>query len=271
MRIPNFNSEEGSILYSDTVGKMIAPRVGEQLLDHLRPILTARPAAHVLELGCGPGTVTIPMARLCPSASVLAVDSSAAMVRLCQEAVMRAKLTNVEVRVMNANQVDFAPDAFDLVVCNLAFPFFSRPDESIAAVYDILRRGGEAWFSVPGRETWAEFFAVAEQVLGDAVHMARPFLAKFSQAERLPEALSQAGFTVSETRLKLPFHFRDGQSVLAFFARLFQLLDHAPPAVREGLAGAIDEARPDGFTMHYEAVILRGIRTEARTESRTEP
>ncbi|MCL6517951.1 class I SAM-dependent methyltransferase [Alicyclobacillus sp.] len=260
MRIPNFNTEEGSILYSDTVGRQIAPRVGEQLFQSLRPTLDNRPNARILDLGCGPGTLTLPIARLYPEASILATDASPAMIQLCQSAAAREGLNNIEARVMNANHMDLDPNSFHLVVCNLAFPFFARPDESVAALREVLHPDGEVWFSVPGRETWAEFFAIAERVMGDAVRVAKPFLAKFTQSEHLPGSLRTAGFTVEERRVKLPFHFSDGPSVLSFFGQLFHLLDYAPEVLREELARAIESAAPDGFTMHYEAVILRGIR-----------
>lgn len=68
MRIPNFNTTEGSRLYQNTVGQQIAPRVADLLLAHIKRQLgsDAQARRDILELGCGPGTLTVPLAQTYP-------------------------------------------------------------------------------------------------------------------------------------------------------------------------------------------------------------
>ena len=129
------------------------------------------------------------------------------------------------------------------------------------ALHDALRPDGVTLLTVPGRTTWSEFFSVAEDVMGNMVSMARPFLMKFTQAEALSDALRDAGFAdITETSWEITFTFSAGVDVLAFFGELFHLLEYSPPAMRAELAATIDSRFPDGFTMHYEARMVRARR-----------
>ncbi len=49
---------------------------------------------HVLDLGCGPGDIPIRLARAVPGCRITAVDASAPMIRLAEEAVRQAGLSD---------------------------------------------------------------------------------------------------------------------------------------------------------------------------------
>ncbi|MCL6443809.1 MAG: methyltransferase domain-containing protein [Alicyclobacillus sp.] len=218
MRIPNFKSEEGSVLYKNTVGRVISPRVADVMLSHAISHLTSSTIRRVLDLGCGPGTLCVPIAAQYPRLLVTAVDSSDSMVVLGKEEAVRRGLNNIEFRIMNAGHIDLEPESFDLVLCNLAFPFFPRPFDSMCEVFGVVRPGGTVMFTVPGRHTWEEFFEVVRNVVGDVITMAKPFLSKFTQAEVLPDAMTAAGFEkLEEVRTRLPFHFENGKAVQRLF------------------------------------------------------
>src|SRR5215510_534324 len=55
------------------------------------------PGAHVLELGCGTGRVTVPLAQHC--ASLYGVDHSEAMLRICRAKLESAGSSNAEVQL----------------------------------------------------------------------------------------------------------------------------------------------------------------------------
>lgn len=261
MKVPNFKTEEGSILYKDTVGRLISPRVAGILLEQAKFQLEGLHASRVLDLGCGPGTLTFPLAIGNPELDITAVDASKTMVELASAEAAKLGATNIRFEQMDAGHISFAPDSFDLVLCNLAFPFFARPEQSMAEVLSVIRPGGAACFTVPGRKTWDEFFEVAADTLGDMISVARPFLTKFSQAEALPGAMATARFEqVTQEKTLLPFYFANGQAVLNFFGELFHLLDYATPDMKSEIADAIDRNHSDGFTMHYEAVLLTAKR-----------
>lgn len=256
MRIPNFNTDEGASLYSNTIGTRISPRVADEVMHMIDQMMTDD-VQTILDAGCGPGTVSLYLASKYASRQVHGVDASAAMIAQCKDKANHLGLKNATFEPMKVDNLDFGEQKFDFVISNLAFPFFTDPIGSMQQIFNALRPNGITCFSVLGRDTWKEFFEIAEETLGDMIRMARPFLVKFSQAEQLPSAMELAGFQNIELHNKfIPFEFKTGADVLAFFSELFSLLSYSPPAFRADLMNAIDEKYPNGgFTMHYNAVI----------------
>jgi SAM-dependent methyltransferase len=255
MQIPNFNTDEGALLYANTIGQLISPRVADEVM-HLLDETITDDVKTILDAGCGPGTVSLYLAAKYPNRQIYGIDASAAMIAQCKEKAELRDLKNTIFDHMKVDDLDFGDQKFDLVVCNLAFPFFSNPVHNMQKVFHALRPGGIVCFSVIGKETWKEFFEVAEQSLGDMVKMARPFLLKFSKAEQLPSSMELAGFTGLTLHNKfIPFEFASGSDVLSFFSNLFSLLAFAPVEMREELTQAIDKAFPGGFKMHYHALV----------------
>ena len=261
MRIPNFKTEEGTILYKNTVGRLISPRVADVLRVHAMEYLAKTNVRKILDLGCGPGTLSIPLAVEYPHIDVIGVDSSESMLAIAKVEAAKQHAQNVTFLKMDAGHISIDPESFDFVLCNLAFPFFPNPYESMREVNTVVRPGGHVYFTVPGRHTWDEFFKVATSVLGDMISMATPLITKFSQAEVLPEAIAAAGFNcISEVRTLIPFQFGNGHEVLEFFGELFHLLDYATPGIKDELVEAINKTHPHGFTMNYEVVLLTAQR-----------
>ncbi len=262
MQIPNFLTEEGSILYKNTVGRLISPRVGEMLIDHAAAWLDDG-VRRVLDIGCGPGTVSLNLARKYPDLHITGIDASAAMIRQCEATAAQEGLRNTGFTEMNAAAIEFPESSFDLIVSNLAFPFFAKPKESMRGIHSALRRGGCVIVSVPGRNTWKEFFEVAEEALGDSLQFAKPFLTKFDRAEVLPPAMEEAGFgELTVAARPIPFTFRGGNEVLNFFQELFALLSYVPEEIKNSVSEMIDTRFPHGFTMHYEAILVCGKRLD---------
>lgn len=73
------------------------------------------PGMNVLELGCGPGTFTLEAARRVGSnGRVVAVDIEPRMIQQLREAVDRAGITNVEIRLADAYDLPAADASVDV-------------------------------------------------------------------------------------------------------------------------------------------------------------
>ena len=76
-----------------------------------------QPGGRVLDVAAGTGDQTVLAAqRVGPTGYVLATDLAAKMLEIAAQAARDAGLTNVETRVMDAQQLDLAPDSFDAAI-----------------------------------------------------------------------------------------------------------------------------------------------------------
>lgn len=79
----------------------------------------APPSGRVLDLGCGPGDISILMAQRCPGLQVVAVDLAEEMLRIARDRVTVAGLAGrVTIATQDAKATDFPAASFDMVVCN---------------------------------------------------------------------------------------------------------------------------------------------------------
>ena len=133
------------------------------------------PGTDVLDVGCGPGTITADLAGRVAPGRVLGFDPSADVVAAAQAEADAAGATNLELRVGDVYALDLPDASFDLVhahqvLQHLADPVAAlremrrvcRPDGVVAARDSIYR--AMAWFPRdPGLDRWLEVYcAVAE-------------------------------------------------------------------------------------------------------------
>src|ERR1700757_2768568 len=71
------------------------------LLPHLKPGLS------VLDIGCGPGTITADLAALVAPGAVLAVDQFADVLDVARAEAQRRNLSNVSFATADVHQLDF--------------------------------------------------------------------------------------------------------------------------------------------------------------------
>jgi ubiquinone/menaquinone biosynthesis C-methylase UbiE len=103
-----------------------------------------RTGSRVLDVAAGTGDQTLITAqRVGPTGYVLAADVSASMLKLAAEAAREAGLTNVETRVMDAENIDLDADSFDAVICQLGLFLFSNPANVLRGMRRVVRPGGK--------------------------------------------------------------------------------------------------------------------------------
>ena len=106
--------------------------------------LRLAPGESVLDVGCGPGTDTLPLARIVgPSGRVTGIDRDAEMVA---EADRRAQAAGVggwvEHRVGDATALPFADGAFDGVRSERLLLHLAEPERAVAEMVRVTRPGG---------------------------------------------------------------------------------------------------------------------------------
>jgi ubiquinone/menaquinone biosynthesis C-methylase UbiE len=98
--------------------------------------------AVVLDLGCGSGQVTLPLARL--AARVLAVDVSAEAIKMLQERALQEGISSIEALAQPIETLELEPESVDLVVSNYALHHLRDADkeDTLRRAYRWLRPGG---------------------------------------------------------------------------------------------------------------------------------
>lgn len=103
------------------------------LLDHLAP------GQDLLDVGCGPGTITTDFARRIAPGRVIGVDTAASVIA---EAAAEADEGNVEFRVADAYALEFEPDSFDVVHAHQLLQHLGDPVAALEEMRRVLRPGG---------------------------------------------------------------------------------------------------------------------------------
>jgi ubiquinone/menaquinone biosynthesis C-methylase UbiE len=103
-----------------------------------------RTGSRVLDVAAGTGDQTVMAAqRVGPTGYVLATDISASMLKLAADAAREAGLTNVETRVVDAENLDLDADSFDAVLCQLGLMVFPNPGKVLKSMRRVVRQGGK--------------------------------------------------------------------------------------------------------------------------------
>jgi SAM-dependent methyltransferase len=158
-------------------------------------LLAVRAGERVLDLGCGPGTLTAPLAAAAgPEGLTLGVDLTLGMLVLARAAAPPwARLTR-----MDMQRLALASGAFDAVAAGHALPFCADLPAALAEVRRVLVPGGRLAASLPARVPGGQ--APLERALEGLVPPAPALpdlagtLARLSSEAAAVAALREAGF-----------------------------------------------------------------------------
>jgi ubiquinone/menaquinone biosynthesis C-methylase UbiE len=104
----------------------------------------------ILDIGSGAGNSIFPLLHLCPASFVLASDLSVELLLLLKTALMEQGLSHrVALLQLNAEELDFAAESFDVVVGAAVLHHLLSPDKTLLGCARILKRGGCAIFFEP--------------------------------------------------------------------------------------------------------------------------
>ncbi|WP_424211067.1 methyltransferase domain-containing protein [Streptomyces sp. BI20] len=116
-------------------------RTAENSAAYLLPDL--RPGARVLDVGCGPGTITADFAHLVgPEGSVVGVDASAEVVEKARAAAAERGARNAEFATGDVYALDFPDDSFDVVHAHQVLQHLSDPVAALREMRRVTRPGG---------------------------------------------------------------------------------------------------------------------------------
>lgn len=96
----------------------------------------------MLDVGCGPGTITLDLARVVSSGHVTGIDISPEVVEIARTQRDESGVTNVEFEVDDVYGLSFADGSFDVVYAHQVLQHLSNPVAALAEMRRVLRDGG---------------------------------------------------------------------------------------------------------------------------------
>ncbi len=173
----------------DRIGDAYHAYFAERLID-----LTDTPRdAHLLDVACGRGAVLVAAAER-GVGRLTGIDMSPTMIELAKEDVGAVGVPEVDLRVMDAEKLDFPDARFDVVTAAFALFFLPDPARAAAEFRRVLRPGGVLAVSTWGDEDERWSFEDELFPASDSPRI-RALQQPFSRPEEVTELLSRAGFT----------------------------------------------------------------------------
>lgn len=155
-----------------------ALRTSQNSCTYLLPHLS--PSARILDVGCGPGSITLGLAALVPQGSVVGVDTSHELMRRNEKEAREKGVENVRYELGDIYALPFEDGVFDVthvhqVLCHLTDPLralreirrVTRPG-GIVAAREAIMETMIMYPSTPDLEAWKD--ALQRMHLGRGQH-----------------------------------------------------------------------------------------------------
>lgn len=113
-----------------------AERDAAFLLPHLKP------GMRLLDFGCGPGSITLGLAKAVAPGGVVGIDIVEGVLAEARERAAAEGVTNVRFEAGDVYQLGYEEDAFDAAYAHQVLQHLTRPVEALREVHRVLKPGG---------------------------------------------------------------------------------------------------------------------------------
>ena len=143
-------------------------RTAENSAAYLLPHLSS--GFSLLDVGCGPGTITADLATIVTPGRVTALEVTEAALDLARAEITRRGLTNVDFATGDVHALDFPDDTFDVVHAHQVLQHVTDPVAALREMRRVARPGGIVavrdsdyaaftWFpQLPELSEWLELY-----------------------------------------------------------------------------------------------------------------
>lgn len=115
-------------------------RTAEEAAAFVRHLI--RPGMRILDAGCGPGSITIGLARWVPEGEVLGIDSDESIVEHARSRAVEESVDNVAFELGDVYDLRFAAGSFDVVYAHQLLQHLAEPVETLREFRRVLKPGG---------------------------------------------------------------------------------------------------------------------------------
>ena len=181
--------------YSEEFQLLLNRRSLESHAAHLLPHL--KPGIRILDFGCGPGTISVGLAKAIEPGELHGIDMEASQIELARAAAQAGGHNNATFHVGNALELPFEDNYFDVAQCHTVLTHIPDTQAALREVKRVLKPGGiiasrelicESSFLEPNREEFVAAWQIFIRLL--SANGAHPEMGK-----ELKNAFLVAGFT----------------------------------------------------------------------------
>lgn len=134
------------------------------LLDSLKPHMK------ILDIGCGPGTITADLAERVPDGHVTGVDHAPGILDQARRTTAERGLDNVEFAVADVHALEYPDDTFCVVHAHQVLQHVGDPVQALREMHRVTKPGGliavrdadfssMTWYpSTPGMDAWLDLY-----------------------------------------------------------------------------------------------------------------
>jgi len=215
-RIQRYGWDRAARYYENSWQQQLKPAQ-----DKLLEMAHLHPGERLIDIACGTGLVTFPAAeKLGSNGFVLATDISDEMVRICAETAKEKKMSNIEFKRMDAEELDVPNEQFNVALCALGLMYVPDPIRALKEMYRVIKPGGRAIAAVWGQRDhcgWAEIFEIVDKRVATEVC---PMFFNLGNRDVLKRSFEAAGFSnVSFEKLSTTLNYNsDEEAYGAAFA-----------------------------------------------------
>ncbi|KAK4946363.1 hypothetical protein LTR10_014561 [Elasticomyces elasticus] len=129
-----------------------------------------KPNHRILDVGCGPGTITADLAALVPQGSVIGGDAVESVLQQASAFASSRDLTNITFQKIDANNLPFPDNTFDIVYCHQVLQHVKDPVQILKEMRRVAKPSGIiaareadyrsfAWYpELPEITRWADLY-----------------------------------------------------------------------------------------------------------------
>ena len=126
--------------YSEEFRQLLNRRSVETHASHLLPYL--KPGLRVLDFGCGPGTISVGLAKAIEPGELHGIDVEESQIDLARSAAESGGHRNAIFHVGSATRLPFEDDYFDAAHCHAVLMHIPDTQATLSEVRRVLKPGG---------------------------------------------------------------------------------------------------------------------------------
>jgi ubiquinone/menaquinone biosynthesis C-methylase UbiE len=150
-RVPEMEvmDDEGEVeAYSSAAAQSYLEGIDRSFVEHVARLYGQRqPSGRALDVGCGPGQITIMLAKRWPAVRWLGLDAAPAMLAQGRKDAAAAGVASIDFQAFRVGpegdgRLPYDDASFDLVVCNSVLHHLADPLQSLDEMARVLKPGG---------------------------------------------------------------------------------------------------------------------------------